>query len=34
MQLLENVLYFVIWAGLIFIIMRFGCGARKLSCLA
>ncbi len=24
---LENVLYFLIWAGLFFIMMRFGCGS-------
>ena len=27
MQLLENILYFAIWAGLIFAVMRVGCGA-------
>ena len=27
MQLLENVLYFVIGAGIIFLMMRYGCGA-------
>jgi hypothetical protein len=27
MQLLENVLYFVIWAGIIFLMMRYGWGA-------
>ena len=27
MQLLQNILYFVIWAGFIFLIMRYGCGA-------
>ena len=27
MQLLQNVLYFAIWAGFIFLMMRYGCGA-------
>lgn len=24
---LQNVLYFLVWAGLFFVMMRFGCGA-------
>ena len=27
MQLLQNILYFAIWAGFIFLMMRYGCGA-------
>jgi len=27
MQLLQNILYFAIWAGLIFLMMRYGCGS-------
>jgi YHS domain-containing protein len=26
-QLLQNILYFAIWAGFIFLMMRYGCGA-------
>ena len=27
MQLLQNLLYFAIWAGLFFLMMRYGCGS-------
>ena len=27
MQLLQNILYFAIWAAFIFLMMRYGCGA-------
>ena len=27
MQLLQNILYFAVWAGFIFLMMRYGCGA-------
>ena len=27
MQLLQNILYFAIWAGLFFLMMRYGCGS-------
>jgi hypothetical protein len=30
MELLQNVFYFVVLAGLIFIMMRYGCGAHMM----